>query len=254
MSNMVTLELFFGLGDKQPFDSLDEPLAEEARRIASGLPNGSRMRIAHSLKHHRDAAIRAGDPLFRLDSFLESGLVPSHTAIPIASFDAALEFSVPEGTDPEPLFGMLGGLVDRLGPSVDPSRSAAVFGADHLIFHGDGPVQLFCCLYRAPTLTQEKFSDSWLHQLVEHTTKTPGKTAYRQVHADKDLTARAAQASGVAIDDIDGVALEWYPDAASLWAASDWADQPGAPIVQAETQLIDFSRTGAIVVYTAQAG
>jgi len=250
MPNMLTLELFLGLDDRQPNDSLDEPLADEAVRIAQGLPYGSRMRIAHSLKHHRDGAIRAGDPLDRLDDFVESGLVPSSTALPIASFDAVLELSVPVDTDPGLLIDRLGGFAERFGSAIEPSRSAAVFGVDHLIFDGDGPVQLFCCLYRATALTPAQFSEGWRHQLIEHTIHTPGKSAYRQVHADPDLTRRAALAAGVAIDDMDGVALEWYPDVARLWAASDWANQPGAPIVQAETQVIDFSRARSILAYT----
>jgi hypothetical protein len=76
----------------------------------------------------------------------------------------------------------------------------------------------------------------------------------RQVHADSELSAAAAEAIGVAIDDIDGVALEWYPDLAKLWAASDWADQPGAPIVRAEIQLLDFSRARAILAYASDQG
>jgi hypothetical protein len=247
---MLTLELFLCLGDDQPSDRLDGPLADEARRLIGAMPDRSSVRIAHSLKHHRGGAMEAGLSLERLDDFVESGLVPSFTAVPIASFDAVLELGVPDGTDTDWLLDRLDGLVDRLGPSVDPARSAAVVGTDHVIFDGTGGVRLFCCLYRAPALSHEKFCDSWLNQLVAHTGKTPGKSAYRQVHADGPLTVRAAKAIGVSIDDIDGVALEWYPDVTKLWAASDWANQPGAPIVQAEIQLIDFSRARSILVYT----
>jgi hypothetical protein len=246
---LLTLELLLCIGSDQPSGSLDGPLAEEARRLMAAMPAGSRMRFGHSLRHHRDAAIRAGVSLERLDDFVDSGLVPSSTAVPIASFDSVLELTVPDDAGADRLIDQLEGLVDRMGPSVDPSRSAAVVGADHAIFGQGGAVQFFCCLYRSPALSPAEFSDRWLNQLVEHTGKTPGKTAYRQVHADPQLTVRAAKAIGVWIDDIDGVALEWYPDVAKLWAASDWANQPGAPIVQAELQLIDFSRARSILVY-----
>jgi hypothetical protein len=242
------------LGDDQPTDVLDEPLAHEAHRILAQLPRGSSRRVAHNLKHHRGEAGRAGVSLDRLEDFVESGLVPSYTAVPITSFDAALEISVPEGTDPRLLLRALDGLGDRLGPVLDPSSSAAVVGTDHWIFGGAGAVQLFCCLYRNPEISREQFSDSWRNELVEHTGKTPGKSAYRQVHADSELSAAAAESIGVSIDDIDGVALEWYPDLAKLWAASDWANQPGAPIVRAEIQLIDFSRARAILAYTSGQG
>jgi hypothetical protein len=92
-----------------------------------------------------------------------------------------------------------------------------------------------------------------LHQLVEHTTKTPGKSAYRQLHADPELTERAAKVIGVDIDDVDGVALEFYPDMDRMYAASDWADAPDAPIVNAENQMIDFTRALAILTYNAEA-
>ncbi len=246
----LSLELFLCLGDDQPSNGLDEPLAREARRLITAMPDGSTMRVAHSLKHHRAGAIEAGLSLERLDDFVASGLVPSSTAVPIASFDSVLEVSIPGGADPDWLIDRLDGLVDRLGPAVDPFRSAAVLGPDHLIFDGGGPVQLFCCLYRSPALSHDEFADSWLNRLVAHTGHTPGKSAYRQVHADPQLSVRAAEAIGVAIRDIDGVALEWYPDVAKLWAASDWANQPGAPIVQAEIQLIDFSRARSILTYT----
>jgi hypothetical protein len=60
------------------------------------------------------------------------------------------------------------------------------------------------------------------------------------------LTERAAKAAGVTIDDVDGVALEFYPAVEGLYAATDWASQPDSAMIQSESQMIDFSR-GAIV-------
>jgi hypothetical protein len=56
------------------------------------------------------------------------------------------------------------------------------------------------------------------------------------LHADPPLTARAATAAGVAINDIDGIALEFYPE-------------PNSAMIQSETQMIDFGR-GGIVGYS----
>jgi hypothetical protein len=226
---MLTLEVLLSLIDGQPSDAFDAPLAAEAGRIAGGLPPTATTRVVHSLQHHREAARRAGDPLGRLDELLASGLPPAHTRVPVTSFDAVLEVSVPDGTD--------------------PARSAAVLGVDHTIIEGSGALQLFYCLRRVPALTHEQFSAYWLNQLVEHTTKTPGKSAYRQLHADPDLTLRASKAAGVAIDDVDGVALEWYPDMASFWSAVGWANEPDAGVIQAETQMSDFSRALSILGY-----
>jgi hypothetical protein len=176
--------------------------------------------------------------------------------VPITSFDAVLEISVPDGSGaggpdagPGDLLHAIDGLVDRLGGVVDPARSAAVLGVDHRIIDGTGPVQLFYCLYRVPELSHEQFSQFWRNQLVEHTLNTPRKSAYRQVHADPDLTAEASEAAGVGINDIDGVALEWYPDLAGLFVAMDWASQPNAEVITAETQMSDFRRAMAILTY-----
>ncbi len=247
---MLTLEVLLSLGDGQPFDALDAALAAEAQRFIRDLPPATTTRVVHSLQHHREAARQAGDPLGRIDELLATGLPPAHTRVPVTSFDAVLEVSVADESDATALIDRLDGLVDRLGASVDPAQSAAVVGIDHTIIAGSGALQLFYCLRRVRALTHEQFSAYWLNQLVEHTTKTPGKSAYRQLHADPDLTTRAAKAAGVAIDDVDGVALEWYPDMASFWSAISWANEPDAGVIQAETQMSDFGRALSMLGYS----
>jgi hypothetical protein len=116
---------------------------------------------------------------------------------------------------------------------------------------GTGSLQLFVGLRRVPTATHEQFCDWWLNELVVHTTKTPGKSAYRQLHADPQLTIEASKAAGVEIDDLDGVALEFYPDIKQFYSAVEWANQPRAAIVEAENQMIAFDGTLAIVTYAA---
>jgi hypothetical protein len=266
---MLTIEVLLSRADGQPSGALDASLPAEARRITARLGDGARIRVAHSLKDHREAALQAGDPLDRLDELIGTGLPPVHARVPITSFDAVLEVTVPDGgdgtpgtrggagapgADPGVLLDAIDGLVDRLDSVVDPARSAAVLGVDHPIIDGTGSVQLFYCLYRVPELTHEQFSQFWRNQLVEHTLKTPRKSAYRQVHADPNLTVRAAKAAGVRIDDIDGVALEWYPDLAGLFVAIDWASQPHSEVIKAETQMTDFRRAMAILTYGRDRG
>jgi hypothetical protein len=96
-------------------------------------------------------------------------------------------------------------------------------------------------------LTHEEFSDFWLHQLTKHTRTTPGKSGYRQVHADPELTRSAAEAAGVSIDDVDGIALEWYPDLTSFGLALAWADRPRAENIEAEEQMSDIERALAML-------
>jgi hypothetical protein len=247
---MLTLELLLARSTRASRDTFDDALDEEAAIIAADIPEGSTVGVFRNLRDHREEAQAAGNSLVRFEQLLETGLVPNHTKIKITSFDAAIEVTLPAGAAPEPLLSAIGGLSDRLGTALEPSRSAAVFGPDHPIVPGVGAVRLFVCLHRTPGLTLEEFLDWWLNQLIAHTTKTPGKSAYRQLHTDRDLTHRAAKAAGVGIDDVDGVALEWYPDLERLYSAVDWADQPNAPIIQAETQAIDFARAKAILTYS----
>ncbi len=246
---MPTLEILLSLGEGQPPNAVDAQLPTEAERLVAGLPATTTTRVVYSLKHHRDGARRAGDPLDGLDELLATGLPPAHTRVPATSFDAVVEVCAAEDTDPALLLARLDGLAGRLGPAVDRSRSAVVYGVDHTIIEGTGALQLFYCLRRVPTLSHEQFSAFWLNQLVEHTSKTPGKSGYRQLHADPELTVLAAGAAGLAIDDLDGVALEWYPDLAGFWSALHWADQPDSGVIRAESQMTDFSRALSILAY-----
>ena len=183
-----------------------------------------------------------GNDMTKFEGYLERGLVPGPSGVRINRFDAVLEVTLPEGADPEELLAAVTGLVDRLQTPIDVAGSAAVLGIDHEMMPGTAPLRLFVCLRRVPRVSHDVFADWWLNTLIEHTSKTPGKVAYRQFHADPDLTARAVKATGVVIDDIDGVALEFYPDLARLSTAVEWANQPGAPITAVEIQMIDFDR------------
>jgi hypothetical protein len=245
---MLTLDVLLALGPEQPTDALDGPLAIEAARISALMPAGTVTRVVHNLRHHRGAALASGSSLDRFDSLVATGLVPNSTRVQITSFDAVLEISIPGDSDPEVVLGAIDGLTARLAPAVDPERSAVAFGVDYPIKEGEGALQIFVCLRRMTGFSHDQFCDYWLNDLVKHTKQTPGKTAYRQLHADPALTARAAIAAGVSIDDVDGVALEFYPGLEGLYAATDWASQPNSAMTQSEAQMIDFGR-GAIVGY-----
>ncbi len=49
---MYTFELLVRLPDGAPSDALDGPLAAEASRLAAILPQGTGVRVFHSLKRH----------------------------------------------------------------------------------------------------------------------------------------------------------------------------------------------------------
>lgn len=243
---MITLDVLLALAPHQPPDALDRPLDDEVARLGGLVDEQSRLRVVHNLRHHRDGALAAGNSLARFDDLVESGLVPNATRVPIKSFDAVLEVSVPTEVGPDVLIASIEGLPQRLGSVFDATRSAVALGVDQPITHGKGALQIFVCLRRMPGFSHDQFCDYWRNDLVQHTTKTPGKTGYRQLHADPLLTRRAARAAGVVIDDVDGVALEFYPDVAGLYAATDWASQPGSAMIRSETQMIDFTRGGMV--------
>jgi hypothetical protein len=248
---MYTFELLVRLPDQAPSGALDGPLSAEASLLAALLPKGTGINVCHSLRHHRREALAAdGNDMTKFEGYLKRGLVPETSGVHIDRFDAVLEVTLPEGADPEELLTAVTGLADRLETPIDVAGSAAVLGIDHEMMPGTAPLRLFACLRRVPRVTHDVFADWWLNTLIAHTSKTPGKVAYRQLHADPDLTARAVKATGVGIDDLDGIALEFYPDLAGLSTAVEWASQPGAPVAAAEIQMIDFGR-GGIVSYAA---
>jgi hypothetical protein len=248
---VYTAEVLLARGQGAPYDALDVPLATESKRLADQLPDGSRVSVTHSIVHHRGAALAAGDPLSKLEELVGNGLPPADSPVPITSFDAVMEVHLPEAADPEVVVSALGGLCERLGPAVQPAKSAVVVGVNHLVIDGWGPLRLFYCLRRPATLSHQEFCDFWLGRLVEHTRRTPRKSGYRQLHADPDLTARASAAAGLAVDDVDGIALEWYPDVEGLWVASRWAADPDVPLIATEATMNDFRRALAVLTYAA---
>jgi hypothetical protein len=246
---MLTANVLLRLKSGCSASALDGPLAEEAQKIGAAL-EGSQVRVASSLIHHRQDAERARVGLGGFDELLKAGgLPPAWDRVPLDSYDAVIELRMPDGTDPDDVIGALAGLVGRLVAVVDSARSCVVMGFEYTVIVGEGPVQLFYCLRRIPSITHEQFSDYWRNTLVEETTKTPTKTGYRQLHADLELSSRAASAMDLGIDDYDGVALEWYPTVDGFLEAVSWASDPDAAIIASESNINDFGAATAMLAY-----
>ncbi len=251
---MFTVEVLLRSVDDPTGAALDGPLADEAARIGSRLA-GARTRLAPSLVHHRQAAIEAGEDLTDFDDLRRlGGLPPAHTRVPVDSYDHVLEIQVDDPVDHGAVTGALDGLADRLGPAIDRGSSCVVAGTADTIIAGGGPVQLFYCFRRLGSISHDEFSGYWRHRLVEHTTKTPSKTGYQQLHVDLALSSALARAVGVSVDDFDGVALEWYPDVEGLMTAVRWASEPDAAIIRSESNINDFSTATAMVAYVPDLG
>jgi hypothetical protein len=246
---MHCVELLVRLTGGASHTAFEAVLAEEGQRLSRELSGKSTVRVAHSAARHRGDIVVPRASLAALDELLSKGLPPAHSPVAITDFDAVLELRVADDVDPHRIVSVLDGLGDRLGPGVDSSRSATVMGTDHVLIDGGGAVQLFYCLRRVPEMSRAAFNDYWLHQLTKHTSKTPRKTGYRQVHADPAFTTAAARSIGVMIDDFDGVALEWYQDFDGLLTATKWAGTT-PDVVEAETRMIDFAAARSMLSYS----
>jgi hypothetical protein len=141
-----------------------------------------------------------------------------------SSFDAVLEVVLSEADSLGAAVEAFEGLATRLDQVVDPSQSAALVGTEHLIRPGMGEVEIHACLRRAPGRSHDEFSDFWLHGFAPTAQLAPHMSGYRQVHADGAQTKRAAAAAGLALDDFDGVAVEWFDSLQGLQKASAWAE------------------------------
>src|SRR3546814_11310603 len=85
------------------------------------------------------------------------------------------------------LIPLLSGLSARLHPLVDPTRSAALAGTEHIILPGDGPLLVLITNRRLPHFTHDGFIQYWLDYhgpfAREHTPPEVG-LRYRQFHTD----------------------------------------------------------------------
>jgi hypothetical protein len=234
--------------DRQQTSQLGEPLWNAAERALEALHlEGSESRVLVRLP----AAAAASDEYGRI---LREGL---SNGVQLGGFDAAVELTLPGQ-------GRLSGLADCLeefrqsaGDFIDHSRSAAVGGTDVVIVDGEGPVRLVYGMRRKSGTSHPEFCRYWKRQHTSVTRITPGVAGYRQLHGDPDASKRAAEAAGVRLHDIDGVALHWYRsvyDFTSVVAlVGPLVPRADAPVpfreqaLLSERQFSDLSRAMAIV-------
>src|SRR3546814_16172859 len=114
---------------------------------------------------------------------------------------------------------LLSGLSARLHPLVDPTRSAALAGTEHIILPGDGPLLVPITNRRLPHFTHDGFIQYWLDYhgpfAREHTPPEVG-LRYRQFPTDENATENLLVATGLEIGDFDGPAECYYLTANTL--------------------------------------
>jgi hypothetical protein len=112
----------------------------------------------------------------------------------VEPFDAALDLRTEQGETA--LLAAMGALDSEMTSVFDLSQSTAVAGIDRTIDPGEGELGLFFCMKPKPGMTVEQFQDYWHNVHAPHHAHRNG-LGYRQLHAQPDLTARAAAKFGV---------------------------------------------------------
>jgi hypothetical protein len=185
---------------------------EEAGRVAARLGARGQVRCAFLIPPH--PSLPDGD----------YGVLPGGgVGAGWSNIDAVLEVLLPDQSDLEVAIAAFDGLSSRLGHRIDPSRSASVVGTEHTIVEGMGAVEIHAFLRRIPPLSTDDFRAYWRTDFGPAASKTPHMSGYRQVHADAAATTKACIATGLELNDFDGVAVEWFASAELLGEASAWA-------------------------------
>jgi hypothetical protein len=138
---------------------------------------------------------------------LEDGL---GNGVKLGGVDAVLQVTAPGRARLPALISCLAEVRESAGPVIDSALSAAVAGTDVMIVKGTGPVELVYGMRRNPNTSHQAFCRYWKEQYTGVARFAPGLAGYDQLHANPQASKSAAAAAGVAIHDIDGVALQWF--------------------------------------------
>jgi hypothetical protein len=149
------------------------------------------------------------------DAFLDT----AHGACVPARVDGLLSWDLAQAPALPDLATVLGEVVSRLGKEVDPVRSGVVYGEQHDVIEGDGPLQISFALRRTAAMNHDEFSDYWLNshgRMAKEAPRRKTNTGYRQLHADQAACRTLAAAAGLGQDDYDGLVSSDHVDAARM--------------------------------------
>lgn len=221
---MIRLQLLLARRRDQPRGLIEAKMASEGQRVRDKLPSGA---------IHRRAVRLLDDPTDQS--------VHGQTVEAGEQFDALFEVGG-EDVSPDDLAVAVEGIGERMTDCIDPERSAAVVGTEHTIVSGQQPLVLLFGLRRLPSMTLTEFQDYWLNEHTKVAHRVPNLKGYRQLHAEPDASAAAAESSGAGIDDIDGVVQSYF---ASPQAFSDLMAQPevAGEALEDEKNFIDHTRS-----------
>lgn len=173
---------------------LEEKLAAEWERVRGLLPKGT---------IHRRAVHMADDPTQQTahaEAVQES-----------QPFDALFEVGAPDA-DYDRLLAAIKDIPKRIEDSIDLANSTVIAGVEHLIISGEDAITIVFAIRRLPGMAPEAFYDHWLNKHADVGRSIANLRGYRQFHGDAAATKEAARATGVGLDDYDGVAQSYFKD------------------------------------------
>jgi hypothetical protein len=140
----------------------------------------------------------------------------------------------------------------EFGQLIDPGRSAALAGSEHVIVPGEERLMLAMAIRRLPSLTHEQYVEHWSTIHAELGWKVPGSQGYRQVRRAAPLSRQVADAAELGVADLDGVALAYYSDEQAFFSIMGNADVTG-PLLADEQTFIDHSASALVCGWAQRA-
>jgi hypothetical protein len=227
----VRLVLLLAASDGRSLDELGACARAEARTIRDRL-TGSGRTVQLSLR--KPDAVVAG----------------SETGVDRSDVDAAIDVRAEDG-DAMELIAAAKGLAERSNGIVAAERSVAVAGREFVVRPGQGPIQIHFCLRRVGALSAADFRALWGGEFAAEARQVGFVAGYRQVEVDPEWAQAATEATGLAIGDVDGVAVEWFANdddfrrAVAETTAESGIVRVGRRLMDMERSLSLLSETGA---------
>jgi hypothetical protein len=229
-------------------------------REAGGLIIVQKTKLTIVLTRRPDAASAALESALRAESdkLRQAGLEPgcavavepdafagtAHGAEVRDRIDGLLSVDLAQPWPQADLASVCRDLATGLTPAADMSRSALIYGVEHTIFDGEGPLQINFALRRLPATSHAEFAEYWLNvhgrMAREAPRRRPG--GYRQLHADPDWSRAIAVLAGFGEADYDGIVTSDHCDVERMRKAFSHPAVSEIALTD-ERKFIDHSRS-----------
>lgn len=172
--------------------------------------------LEHALRAHESALTRiagSADARLRLAVQLDGDPLSAEASRGtrvIAQPKGLVELTV-EGSDPEPLLGVVQEIATELRRAVDwPASTVSVGTVRQVLPTSSDSILLTLAASRLPSLDRAKFLDYWLNTHAELAMsmlnrEQKAKMGYQQIHASETASARATELAGAKRSSYDGV-------------------------------------------------